>query len=36
MEVGGIISAKSKKNTVNERRMEIDKDTYKIMNTLNK
>ena len=27
MEVGGIISARSKKNTVKESRMEIDRDT---------
>ena len=27
MEVGGIISANSKKNTVNESRIEMDKDT---------
>lgn len=27
IEVGGIISAKSKKNTVNDRRIEMDKDT---------
>ena len=29
IEVGGIISAKSKKNTVNDRRIEMDKDTWK-------
>ena len=29
MEVDGIISARSKKNTVNESRMEMDKDTCK-------
>ena len=28
MEVGGIISANSKKNTVNESRIEMDKDTW--------
>ena len=27
-DVGGIISASSKKNTVNERRMEIARDTF--------
>ena len=27
MEVGGIISARSKKNTVNESRIEMDNDT---------
>ena len=30
IDVEGIISANSKKNTVSERRIEIDKDTYKI------
>ena len=34
MEVGGIISAKSKKNTVNERRIEMDKDTCKKKNNM--
>ena len=29
MEVDGIISARSKKNTVNESRIEMDKDTCK-------
>ena len=28
MEVGGIISARSKKNTVSESRMEMDNDTF--------
>lgn len=28
MEVGGIISASNKKNTVSERRIEMDRDTY--------
>ena len=28
IEVGGIISARSKKNTVNESRMEMDKETF--------
>ena len=27
MDVGGMISARSKKNTVNDRRMEMDRDT---------
>ena len=28
MEVGGIISANSKKNTVNDRRIEMERDTW--------